>query len=148
MAFIDLFSDKMGLYAATRPHYPDALFAHIARLAPSLEGAWDLGTGNGQAATSLWVHFGRVLASDTSAEQIANARLAPNVRYSVHGVTTGSASRQTSIKFFSHPSWNSLRRTGHRRTRYCVVATPTWIFRSSGLRCRPLELSRTGTSFN
>jgi ubiquinone/menaquinone biosynthesis C-methylase UbiE len=59
------------------------LFAFIRSQAPSHHCAWDCGTGNGQAAVSLSKHFSKVLASDPSGEQIANAIPAENVYYSV-----------------------------------------------------------------
>ncbi len=83
MSFLDLFSDKASLYAAARPRYPEELFAFVHAHAPSHRCAWDCGTGNGQAAGSLAAHFSRVLASDPSAEQIANAIPVANVSYSV-----------------------------------------------------------------
>jgi phosphotriesterase-related protein len=50
MSFVDLFSDSADRYAAARPRYPDTLIDFIARSSPSLDTAWDCGTGNGQAA--------------------------------------------------------------------------------------------------
>lgn len=83
MAFHDHFSEASGQYASARPTYPDALFAHLAKLAPARDRAWDCATGNGQAALGLARHFARVEATDASARQIANATPAPNVTYSV-----------------------------------------------------------------
>jgi ubiquinone/menaquinone biosynthesis C-methylase UbiE len=83
MSFLDLFSEKASLYAAARPRYPEELFAFVSSQAPSHNCAWDCGAGNGQAAVSLSKHFSKVLASDPSDEQIANAILAENVHYSV-----------------------------------------------------------------
>ncbi|MCC6202598.1 MAG: class I SAM-dependent methyltransferase [Gammaproteobacteria bacterium] len=83
MSFIDLFSDTSDLYAAARPRYPDELFALIAATAPARRRVWDCGTGNGQAAASLAAQFSEVCGTDPSAEQIAHATPAPNVRYSV-----------------------------------------------------------------
>ena len=70
-------------YARARPTYPDELFAFLAAQAPGRTSAWDCATGNGQAAIGLARHFGRVEATDASAGQVAHARAAPNVRYSV-----------------------------------------------------------------
>jgi len=83
MPFLDLFSDKASLYAAARPRYPDELFDFIASQAPSHNSAWDCGTGNGQAATSLSRYFSTVVATDPSEEQITHAIPAHNVCYSV-----------------------------------------------------------------
>lgn len=83
MSFTDLFSESADLYARARPHYPHDLFTFIARHAPSLERAWDCGTGNGQAAISLAAHFSKVYATDPSQDQLNHASAASNVCYSV-----------------------------------------------------------------
>jgi SAM-dependent methyltransferase len=81
--FLDLFSEQASTYAAARPGYPDALFQFIASLAPARRLALDCATGNGQAARDLVRYFDRVIATDASADQIANAVAAPNVEYRV-----------------------------------------------------------------
>jgi len=83
MSFVDLFSAGADGYAAARPRYPGALFEAVARVAPSLERAWDCACGNGQAALGLAQHFAAVEATDASAEQIAQALPHERVRYSV-----------------------------------------------------------------
>lgn len=83
MSFIDLFSGHAEHYAAARPRYPAALFEQIAGWSPALERAWDVGTGNGQAAVALAEHFQSVFASDPSDRQIAQAASHPRVSYSV-----------------------------------------------------------------
>lgn len=82
MAFLDLFSERAGLYAAARPRYPEELFSFIASRAPALNRAWDCGTGSGQVAVSLAEYFTEVVATDPSEEQIAHATRAQNIRYS------------------------------------------------------------------
>lgn len=82
-SFKDHFSGGARNYAEHRPGYPEALFAWLATLAPARELAWDCATGNGQAATSLVPHFARVVASDASAEQVANRRVQPAIDYLV-----------------------------------------------------------------
>src|SRR5215204_1138048 len=82
-SFADHFSEKSAQYAAARPTYPAALFAAAAAAAPARERAWDCATGSGQAALGLALHFAHVDATDASAEQVANAKAAPNVSYSV-----------------------------------------------------------------
>lgn len=52
-------------------------------LAPRRRVAWDCATGNGQAAKDLARWFARVIATDASAGQIANAMPVPNVAYRV-----------------------------------------------------------------
>ena len=45
--------------------------------------AWDCATGNGQATIHLARHFGRVMATDESAEMIAQAPRDPKIEYRV-----------------------------------------------------------------
>lgn len=82
-AFQDHFSQRSGDYARYRPHYPPELFAHLASLAPGRDRAWDCATGNGQAAVALAGFFGRVCATDASAEQLAQAAPHPKIEYRV-----------------------------------------------------------------
>ena len=79
--FKDHFSGHADLYASARPRYPAALFDWIASEAPSRTLAWDAGCGNGQASTALAGRFGRVVATDPSALQLANAVAHPRVEY-------------------------------------------------------------------
>jgi SAM-dependent methyltransferase len=79
--FVDHFSKLSPDYAAFRPTYPPALIAWLAELAPARELAWDCGTGNGQAARMLALHFERVVATDASAEQLAHATPHERVEY-------------------------------------------------------------------
>lgn len=70
-------------YARHRPNYPDALFEWIVEHCASRGAAWDCATGNGQAAFALASLFGRVEATDISAQQLAHAFEAGNINYSV-----------------------------------------------------------------
>jgi SAM-dependent methyltransferase len=81
MSFKDQFSERSLEYARARPSYPPALFSSLATLAPGRELAWDAGTGNGQAAVGLARHFIKVLATDASAAQLAEARPDARVTY-------------------------------------------------------------------
>lgn len=83
MGFEDHFSAQSSAYAAFRPTYPKALVEYLASLSPGRHLAWDCGTGSGQAATLLASEFERVIATDASAEQIANAQQAIGVDYRV-----------------------------------------------------------------
>lgn len=83
MSFKDHFSGHAGAYAASRPHYPMALFEWLAQGAPARERAWDAGCGNGQAALALAQHFESVVATDPSADQIAQAEAHARVSYRV-----------------------------------------------------------------
>lgn len=81
MSFQDHFSTQAAGYAASRPRYPSALFAELARLAPGRQLAWDAGTGNGQAAVELAAQFARVVATEPSSAQRAQATAHPRVAY-------------------------------------------------------------------
>ena len=81
--FQDHYSNVAASYARYRPRYPQALFEHLAVLAPARDLAWDCATGNGQAAVGLAAHFKRVVATDASHSQIANAQPHPGVNYRV-----------------------------------------------------------------
>lgn len=72
-SFKDHFSSHAALYARHRPGYPAALFRWLAEAAGNRDLAWDCGTGNGQAARALARHFRRVIATDASRQQIAQA---------------------------------------------------------------------------
>jgi SAM-dependent methyltransferase len=77
------FRTQAKLYAEYRPDYPAALFEFIASAAPDHKLAWDCATGNGQAAIGLAAHFERVIATDVSPEQIAQAKLDQRIEYRV-----------------------------------------------------------------
>ena len=81
--FKDHFSAHATDYAASRPRYPTALFDWLAQSCADRKLAWDAGCGNGQASLALAAHFEQVYASDPSAEQIAAAEPASNIRYAI-----------------------------------------------------------------
>jgi len=82
-SFKDHFSGHAANYATARPHYPAALFDWLAQRCAEHKLAWDAGCGNGQASHALAARFEQVYASDPSAEQIAVAEPASNIRYVV-----------------------------------------------------------------
>jgi ubiquinone/menaquinone biosynthesis C-methylase UbiE len=55
----------------------------LGSIAPDRELAWDCATGNGQAAVELGEVFDRVIATDASDKQVANAEQHPRVEYRV-----------------------------------------------------------------
>jgi SAM-dependent methyltransferase len=59
------------------------MFEYLGRVAPSRQLAWDCGTGNGQAAIGMAAVFDRVIATDASEKQIANAQANERVVYRV-----------------------------------------------------------------
>lgn len=97
MSFHDHFSGHAIAYSEARPTYPDALFDWLAEEAPDRLLAWDAGCGNGQASMALAQRFERVIATDPSAEQIAQAKAIGNIEYRVEpaeasSLTDGSTS--------------------------------------------------------
>ncbi|MFZ1223225.1 MAG: class I SAM-dependent methyltransferase [Dokdonella sp.] len=90
MTFKDHFSAHAAIYRAARPDYPAALYDFLVDAAPSNERAWDAGCGNGQASVDLAARFREVIATDPSAEQIANAALRPNISYRVEAAEQSS----------------------------------------------------------
>ncbi len=102
-AFPDHFSGVAAGYALSRPRYPGALFEWLASLTPQHRLAWDAGTGSGQAAVGLAAHFDRVVATDASAAQVAEAVPHPAVTYRVgladrSGLAAGSADLVTAAQ--------------------------------------------------
>ncbi len=83
MTFKDHFSGHAAIYREARPTYPAALFEWLAQQAPDRELAWDCGCGNGQATVALAGHFTRVIGTDPSANQIAEAERRANIEYRV-----------------------------------------------------------------
>ena len=81
--FKDHFSSHAAEYARFRPRYPDALYRYLRSIVPKRELAWDCGTGNGQAAVALAGIFQKVIATDASKDQIANATPHARVEYRV-----------------------------------------------------------------
>ena len=83
MNFKDHFSKQAADYAIFRPGYPQELFTYLGSIAPSRQLAWDCGTGSGQAAVGLATAFDRVIATDASEKQIANAQPHEHIEYCV-----------------------------------------------------------------
>jgi SAM-dependent methyltransferase len=81
--FKDHFSQVAATYSAYRPDYPPMLFEYAAKIASGHDLVWDCATGNGQAATGLADHFAKVIATDASANQIAQAVPHERVEYRV-----------------------------------------------------------------
>ncbi len=81
--FKDHFSDQAASYSIFRPTYPERLFEWLAQTAPRRERVWDVGTGSGQAAGGLGERFTRVVGTDASSAQIAQAAAHPRVEYLV-----------------------------------------------------------------
>jgi SAM-dependent methyltransferase len=81
--FKDHFSSLAEQYAQARPGYPPALFEYLASLCAERGSCWDCACGSGQASNALAEYFGRVIATDASAKQVAAAEPHPHVEYRV-----------------------------------------------------------------
>ena len=79
--FKDHFSDRASTYASNRPSYPPELVDYFAEISPATSIAWDAGCGSGQLSVPLAEKFSRVIATDASTDQIANATPHPRVEY-------------------------------------------------------------------
>lgn len=77
----DLFLKQAKQYSDTRPGYPQQLFDFISSKTPCHDVVWDVGTGSGQAATSLASTYKSVIGTDTSNKQLEYAPKLPNIRY-------------------------------------------------------------------
>ena len=77
----DNFSIQSKAYAAFRPILPREVYDFVMQQANAFDLAWDVGTGNGQAAVELSRVFKQVMATDISDNQLANALQLPNIIY-------------------------------------------------------------------
>lgn len=82
-SFKDHFSTQSTQYQRYRPHYPANLFEWLATQTPQHTLAWDCATGSGQSARALAKHFARVIATDASAQQVAQCKVHAGVEYRV-----------------------------------------------------------------
>jgi SAM-dependent methyltransferase len=122
MTFKDHFSRDSRSYAEYRPTYPAELFAWLASVSPGDRLAWDVGTGNGQAAVALTTHFEHVWATDPSDQQLRAALQHPRVSYLVAAEEDGLANESTdlvtvaqALHWFDRPKfWNEVRRVLRR----------------------------------
>lgn len=83
----NLFVEQAEVYKRARPHAPEELYSYLASLTPSHELAWDVGTGNGQAAAVISKHYKKVIATDVAAEQLSHAEQRPNITYAATPTT-------------------------------------------------------------
>lgn len=77
----DHFSTVAGGYAAFRPVYPPEVGRYLASLSQEKTLAWESGCGSGQLTLLLAEHFDKVIATDISAEQLAEAPRRTNIQY-------------------------------------------------------------------
>ncbi|XP_039155179.1 putative methyltransferase DDB_G0268948 [Eucalyptus grandis] len=76
-----LFDKQAEIYADARPTYPREWYQKLAALTPRQALAWDVGTGNGQAALGVAEHYQQVIATDVSESQLNYAIPHPRVQY-------------------------------------------------------------------
>src|SRR5262249_11566853 len=95
LVFKDHFSKHATDYAKFRPRYPQKLFDYLGSITPSRQLAWDCGTGSGQAAVGLASVFDRVIATDASEKQIANAQSHDRVEYRVAAAENSGIESET-----------------------------------------------------
>lgn len=79
--FPDHFSGHADRYAAHRPRYPTGLGAALAGLVGRHGRAWDAGCGPGRLTALLAPHFGHVVGTDASPEQLAGAEREEGTSY-------------------------------------------------------------------
>lgn len=78
-----LYENVAKEYVNARPRYPPQLFSLLASLTPQRRLAWDVGTGNGQAALQISEYYERVIATDISEQQLQHAETKPNISYAL-----------------------------------------------------------------
>ena len=78
---IDNFSINSEGYSTFRPSAPPEIFDFLYGQVNNFDAAWDCGTGNGQVAAALAERFGKVYATDISAEQLKHAFQKENIAY-------------------------------------------------------------------
>ncbi|XP_057795228.1 uncharacterized protein LOC131011452 [Salvia miltiorrhiza] len=76
-----LFDKQAEIYLEARPSYPTEWYKMLAELTPHHRLAWDVATGNGQAAFGVAEHYEQVIATDISSAQLKFAKQRANVRY-------------------------------------------------------------------
>ncbi|GMI98093.1 hypothetical protein like AT5G10830 [Hibiscus trionum] len=76
-----LFDQQADLYLDARPTYPADWYSMLAARTPRHSLAWDVGTGNGQAAIGVAEHYDQVIGTDVSEAQLQHAIPHPKVRY-------------------------------------------------------------------
>jgi SAM-dependent methyltransferase len=81
MDYLKHFGEQSGDYCRFRPDYPIELYEYLAGILQERELAWDVGTGNGQAASKLSQFFKKVIATDLNQEQLKVAIKKDNIVY-------------------------------------------------------------------
>ncbi len=77
----DPFSPLAQGYVLFRPRYPRSLYDYLLAFVPNRKLAWDVGCGSGQATLDLAERFERVIGTDISEAQIAEAPKHANIEF-------------------------------------------------------------------
>lgn len=110
---INYFNELSANYHDFRPNYPSVLFQYLASLTLEHELVWDVATGTGQAAIALTKYFRKIIATDSSSEQIQHADQHPQVDYRIEPAEHSSL-RDSSVDlitvaqafhWFDHPAF-------------------------------------------
>lgn len=76
-----LFDKQAEVYLDARPNYPAQWYSMLADRTLFHSRAWDVGTGNGQAAIAVAEHYEKVIGTDVSEAQLKCATQHPRVQY-------------------------------------------------------------------
>uniref|UniRef100_A0A5B7B3G1 Methyltransferase type 11 domain-containing protein n=1 Tax=Davidia involucrata TaxID=16924 RepID=A0A5B7B3G1_DAVIN len=76
-----LFDKQAEIYLDARPNYPSEWYSMLADRTTHHTLAWDVGTGNGQAALGVAEHYEQVIGSDVSEAQLKCGMTHPRIRY-------------------------------------------------------------------
>ncbi|XP_058097406.1 uncharacterized protein LOC131242648 [Magnolia sinica] len=76
-----LFDKQADVYLDARPRYPSEWYSMLASRTLRHSLAWDVGTGNGQAAIGIADHYEQVIGTDISEAQLKRAVPHAKVRY-------------------------------------------------------------------
>ncbi|CAI9777539.1 unnamed protein product [Fraxinus pennsylvanica] len=76
-----LFDKQAAIYLDSRPTYPKEWYSMLAERTSNHSLAWDVGTGNGQAAIGVAEHYEQVIGTDVSEGQLKYAMPHPKVSY-------------------------------------------------------------------
>jgi SAM-dependent methyltransferase len=90
----DNFSEGAREYALFRPDYPDSLIRFLLQHTKYHGRVWDCGTGSGQLAVKLSPHFGQVIATDISEQQLAQAPKRSNIIYKQEVAEEGASGEE------------------------------------------------------
>ncbi|MFT3742200.1 MAG: class I SAM-dependent methyltransferase [Gammaproteobacteria bacterium] len=119
------FNEFSEQYLKHRPLFPKSLFSWISDCTTEKNLAWDVGTGNGQAAIMLTDHFDQIVATDLNLNQIQFAQYHPKIIYhcepaerthlasnSVNLITSACAAHWFDLKSFYTEAKRVLKKQG------------------------------------